>query len=51
MKNDLCTRENAECAMGREGYCLTKQKGGGEMFLNIVIWSAFFHRKKTRELK
>jgi hypothetical protein len=26
MKNDLCTGENAECAMGREGYCLTNQK-------------------------
>lgn len=51
MKYDLCTGENAKCAMGREGYCLTKQKVGGTMFLNIVIWSAFFHKKKKRDTK
>ncbi len=26
MNDDLCTGENAECAMGREGYCLTIQE-------------------------
>ncbi|WP_171050889.1 hypothetical protein [Bacillus sp. BHET2] len=51
MNHDFCTGEKAKCAMGREGYYLTILKVGGTMFLNIMIWSAFFHNKKKRETK
>ncbi|WP_175990948.1 hypothetical protein [Bacillus sp. Marseille-Q1617] len=48
MKNDEHTGEEKKCAMGREGFCLVTRKKVEELFLNILVWTAVFHKKKKR---
>jgi hypothetical protein len=48
MKYDEHSGEEKKCAMGREGFCLDIRKRVEELFLNILVWTAVFHKKMKR---
>jgi hypothetical protein len=48
MKHDLYSGEKTKCAMGREGLCLETRRRVDELFLNILLWTAIFHKNKQR---